>query len=107
MQKEATDMNMKSCKPIPMDEHREIGRRIKIAERSIGDVLEYSHRFYSAETDKLLRADKNLGLIKSRLEDEMFREHPRLSNEEGFAVYYGNLEEKGEPCSTEAQSQTS
>ena len=89
-------MNMKSRKPIPMEEHREIGRRIKIAERAIGDVLKYSHRLYSAETDKLLRADKNLGLIKSRLEDVMFHEHPYLSNEEGFSVYYGDLDEGGD-----------
>lgn len=81
-------MNMKSRKPIPMAEHREMGRRIKRAERAIGDVLDYSHRFYSVETDKLLRAENNLGRLKSRLEDVMFREHPYLTNEEGFAVYF-------------------
>lgn len=83
-------MNMKLRTSIPMSEHREMGESIKRAEKAIDDVLRHSYRFYATETDKLIRANRNLGLIKSRLEDVMFKEHPYLTNSEGFAVYYGD-----------------
>lgn len=85
-------MSMKSQKPISMETHREMGRRIKKAEHAIHDVLDYSRNYYAGETDKLLRALKNLGLLKSRLEDVMFSDHPHLASSIGFAVYYGDLE---------------
>ena len=88
-------MSMRSRKPISMEEHRKMGISIKKAEHAILDVLKNSSYFYARETDKMVRALSNLGLLKSRLESEMFREHPYLPNEVGFAVYYGDLEEEG------------
>ena len=85
-------MSMKSRKTIPMETHREMGRRIKRAEHAILDVLSFSCNYYAGENDKLFRALKNLGHLKSRLEDEMFSDHPLLDNSIGFAVYYGDLE---------------
>lgn len=88
-------MSNKSRKPMTFDEHREIGRRIKLAERAILDVLEYNTRFYANENNRLAKSLRSLSLLKSRLESEMFREFPHLTNAEGFAVYYGALREGG------------
>ena len=86
-------MSNKSRRPISIDEHREMGKRIKRAQHAILDVLQYSRHFYAKENDKMVRAINNLGLLKSRLEDVMFRDHPYLTNSVGFAVYYGDLDE--------------
>ena len=85
-------MSKKSQKPISMQEHREMGIRIKKAEHAIHDVLQYSRHYYARETDKIIRSLSYFGLLKSRLEDVMFHDHPYLTNSEGFAVYYGELE---------------
>lgn len=86
-------MSCKSREGITLNEHFELGKRIKRAEHSVHELLSVSYRFNERELDTFRRFDKTLALIKSRLTDEAFSTHPWLTDKERFAIYYGNPDE--------------
>lgn len=75
--------------PLSMDQWREVGHKLKEAKAALGEMADIlSGHIPAALLDQVLKA-RNDGFhkLQSRLEDEMFRQHPELSN--GLDVFYG------------------
>ena len=54
-------------------------------------VMDMSKILSSADTDKLIKEFDRIDQLKSRAEDNMFRDHPDLCTDY-IHVFYGNLE---------------
>ena len=85
---------MTTKKRLTFEGHVEMGKRLKRLHAellSIRYALGVAYPFKLFEPP-LLKIDRLLGIIRSRLEDEMFKEHPDQAN---IRVYYG-VEENAE-----------
>jgi len=79
-------------KPTSMQEHYEIAAAIRDAESAVLHLLGYTRCFYANEDKRLCKTLNSLSMIKSRMEEEMFRDHPFLPRE-WTDFYYGSQEE--------------
>lgn len=72
-----------------IERHAEIARDIREAEGALLKVLHHSTFYYARETDRLLKSlDRGLGCLKSRLEETMFHDYPKVGRE-WISLYYG------------------
>ena len=56
-------------------------------------IVEISPVISAADQDRLISLENKINLICSKAEDNMFRDHPELSNEY-LDVFYGNIESR-------------
>ena len=85
----------KRIEPLSTEQWQETGRKLKEAKavlREMSDIL--SGHIPAVLLDQVLKARSDgFHKLQSRLEDEMFRQHPKLSRE-AISVFYGNKEGK-------------
>lgn len=77
-----------------LDLYKEAGAEMRLF-MALADilVLHISQVLLAPDTDKFLRAIQKIDEVRSRAEDNMFHDHPELSNEY-LDVFYGNFIEK-------------
>lgn len=61
--------------PATMDEHREMGKCIAVAERAILDVLHFNVHYNKGECRRLELSYESLGKLRNRLEHTMIQEN--------------------------------
>lgn len=78
-----------------LDLYKEAGAEMRLF-RTLGVILaiHISRVLSTPDTDKFLRALRRIDEVRSRAEDNMFHDHPEISNEY-LDVFYGNF--KGRP----------
>lgn len=78
-----------------IDEYKNAGAEMRIFnEISAKLVMDMSRVLSASDSDILLRALRRIDRVRSRAEDNMFRDYPELSNEY-LSIFYGSL--GGEP----------
>jgi hypothetical protein len=94
LQKVREDKIMIYKKERTLDLYKEAGAEMRLF-MALADilVLHISQVLLAPDTDKFLRAIQKIDEVRSRAEDNMFHDHPELSNEY-LDVFYGNFIEK-------------
>ena len=78
-----------------MEEYMKAGAGMRLVKTlGVKVVTEVSKVVSSADADKLMRAMRKIDEVCSNAEDNMFRDHPELSNQY-LDVFYGSID--GEP----------
>lgn len=88
------DKTMIYKKERTIDLYKEAGAEMRLF-RILGDILaiHISRVLSASDSDKFMRALQRIDEVRSRAEDNMFHDHPDLSNEY-LDVFYGNFSEK-------------
>lgn len=88
------DKTMIHKKERTIDLYKEAGAEMRLF-RILGDILaiRISRVLSASDSDKFMRALQRIDEVRSRAEDNMFHDHPDLSNEY-LDVFYGNFSEK-------------
>lgn len=83
---------MVSKKERTMERYMKAGAEMRLF-KNLGAkmITDISYVLSAADQDKLMRAMDKVSEVCSRAEDNMFRDHPQLSNEY-IDVFYGNVE---------------
>jgi pterin-4a-carbinolamine dehydratase len=94
LQKVREDKIMIYKKERTLDLYKEAGAEMRLF-MALADilVLHISQVLLAPDTDKFLRAIQKIDEVRSRAEDNMFHDHPEISNEY-LDVFYGNFIEK-------------
>lgn len=85
-------MKGKAKKPLTMDEHKEIGRRLREMRKELVsmEVQIYNHLPQTEHKFKLASAVKSIDAMRIILEENMFRHY---GAEATIHVYYGRYDE--------------
>lgn len=89
------DKTMIHKKERTIDLYKEAGAEMRLF-RILGDILaiHISRVLSASDSDKFMRALQRIDEVRSRAEDNMFHDHPEVSNDY-LNVFYGDL--KHEP----------
>ena len=87
------DKTMIHKKERTIDLYKEAGAEMRLF-RILGDILaiHISRVLSASASEKFMRALQRIDEVRSRAEDNMFHDHPDLSNEY-LDVFYGNFSE--------------
>lgn len=85
----------KRIEPLSAEQWREAGQKLKEAKAALGEVSDIlSGHIPAILLDQVLKARSDgFHKLQSRLEDEMFRQHPKLPRE-AINVFYGDERSK-------------
>ena len=86
---------MRKTRKLTIEEHRDLARRLRRLQDQARQIYGCISgcRLTSRIGDKVYSLERKLSLIRSELEEVMFRDHP-FSSEATLEVYYGPREDE-------------